>query len=162
MKISKIAVLGLGLLLMTGCTTDGGAPTSQPESTQSNLPTVSNNAGDAPVISKPTGEPPTQLVAEDVLAGTGKTATIESTVTVHYTLMAWSTGEVLESSWSSGPATFPLSQVITGWQEGVPGMKEGGRRLLIIPPDKGYGVSGAGSVGPNETLIFAVDLLAIQ
>ena len=149
---------------LAGCTTDGGAPSTEPngEVSNSNLPTVSTNAGDAPEITAPTGNPPTELIANDVIEGTGATATVDSTVTVHYTLMSWSSGQILESSWSSGPATFPLNQVILGWQQGVPGMKEGGRRLLVIPPALAYGESGAGSVGPNETLIFVVDLISIQ
>jgi peptidylprolyl isomerase len=78
--------------------------------------------------------------------------------------MAWSTGNLVESSWDSGQtATFPLSGVIAGWQQGIPGMKEGGRRLLVIPPDLGYGASGAGAaIGPNETLIFVVDLVKVS
>jgi peptidylprolyl isomerase len=76
--------------------------------------------------------------------------------------MAWSTGEVVESSWSGDPATFGLNQVILGWQQGIPGMKVGGRRLLVIPPDLGYGASGGGPIAPNETLIFVVDLIAIS
>jgi peptidylprolyl isomerase len=78
--------------------------------------------------------------------------------------MAWSTKAVVESSWDSGrSATFPLSGVIAGWQQGIPGMKEGGRRLLVIPPDLGYGATGAGaSIGPNETLVFVVDLIKVS
>jgi len=77
-------------------------------------------------------------------------------------LMAWSTGEVVESSWSGEPATFGLNQVILGWQQGIPGMKVGGRRLLVIPPALGYGEAGGGPIGPNETLIFVVDLINIS
>ena len=78
--------------------------------------------------------------------------------------MAWSSGTLVESSWDSGQtATFPLSGVIAGWQQGIPGMKEGGRRLLVIPPDLGYGSQGAGgAIGPNETLIFVVDLISVS
>jgi peptidylprolyl isomerase len=70
----------------------------------------------------------------------------------------------VESSWDSGrSATFPLSGVIAGWQQGIPGMKEGGRRLLVIPPDLGYGATGAGgAIGPNETLVFVVDLIKVS
>ena len=161
---STFALAAAALTIMsvlTGCTTDGGAPGANPEAIKSSLPTVSDNAGEAPVISAPNGAPPTELVIEDVIVGKGRETSLESTVTVHYTLMAWSNGQVLESSWGQGPATFPLSNLIPGWQEGIPGMKEGGRRLLVIPPDKGYGPAGQGSVGPNETLVFAIDLLAI-
>jgi peptidylprolyl isomerase len=84
-----------------------------------------------------------------------------STLTVHYTLMAWSTGKIIESSWSGQPATFPLANVVEGWQKGLPGAKVGGRRLLILPPSMGYGAAGAGPIGPNETLIFAVDIIGV-
>jgi peptidylprolyl isomerase len=102
-----------------------------------------------------------QLIAEDVFEGTGAEATAASTVTAHYTLMLWSTGQEIESSWMTEAPTFPLSGVIQGWQQGIPGMKVGGRRLLVIPPDLGYGATGSGPVPPNETLIFVVDLVAL-
>jgi peptidylprolyl isomerase len=126
------------------------------------MPQVSGAANEAPTITAPTGNPPQELVTEDVIAGSGATAEANSTLTVHYTLMAWSTGEVVESSWSGEPATFGLNQVILGWQQGIPGMKVGGRRLLVIPPALGYGEAGGGPIGPNETLIFVVDLINIS
>ena len=111
----------------------------------------------------PEGNPPSELVTEDIFLGDGAEATADSTLTVHYTLMTWSNGQIVESSWIGDPATFPLSGVILGWQQGIPGMKEGGRRLLVIPPDLGYGESGAGaSIAPNETLIFVVDLISVN
>jgi peptidylprolyl isomerase len=122
---------------------------------------VSAEAGLAPTISSPSGTPPATLVTEDVIIGSGKVASSDSTLTVHYTLMAWSTGEIVESSWSGQPAQFPLSGVILGWQQGIPGMAVGGRRLLVIPPDLGYGEAGGGPIGPNETLIFVVDLIDV-
>lgn len=167
-------------LIATGCTTDGGSPADSPlgnstnnsssepaNSNQSdamgeNMPQVTGKAGSAPEITAPTGTPPAELVTEDIYLGDGVEANSNSTLTVHYTLMAWSTGEVVESSWIGEPATFGLNQVITGWQEGIPGMKVGGRRLLVIPPDMGYGAAGGGPIGPNETLIFVVDLLAVN
>jgi FKBP-type peptidyl-prolyl cis-trans isomerase len=76
--------------------------------------------------------------------------------------MAWSTGKVVESSWVGQPATFPLAQVVEGWQKGLPGAKVGGRRLLVLPPEMGYGAAGAGPIGPNETLIFVVDILGVS
>jgi peptidylprolyl isomerase len=77
--------------------------------------------------------------------------------------MGWKSGQVIDSSWSRGaPATFGLNQVIPGWQQGMPGMKVGGRRELLIPPALGYGAAGSGPVGPNETLIFVVDLIAVK
>jgi peptidylprolyl isomerase len=77
-------------------------------------------------------------------------------------LMTWSDGKVIESSWVGQPATFPLAQVVEGWQKGLPGAKVGGRRLLVLPPDMGYGAAGAGPIGPNETLIFVVDILGVS
>ena len=81
---------------------------------------------------------------EDIIVGTGAEVLPTSTLTVHYTLMAWSTGKIIESSWSGQPATFPLANVVEGWQKGLPGAKVGGRRLLILPPSMGYGAAGAG------------------
>ena len=126
------------------------------------LPSVTAHAGVAPVISKPKGTAPAKLISKDIIVGKGKKALLSSTVTAHYVLMSWKTGKVLQSSWSSGPFTAPLSGVIVGWQHGIPGMKVGGRRLLVIPPALAYGAAGGGPVGPNETLIFVVDLLAVK
>ena len=166
-----LSISALSLALLTGCSTDGGAPSDSPrgDSTSSstnesgaNMPKVSGAANEAPTISAPTGNPPADLVTEDVIEGSGKAAVADSTLTVHYTLMAWSTGQVVESSWAGEPATFGLNQVITGWQQGIPGLKEGGRRLLVIPPSLGYGEAGGGPIGPNETLIFVVDLIKVS
>ena len=127
------------------------------------LPAVTANAGEAPTITAPTGTAPATLQTQDIIVGTGAEVLPTSTLTVHYTLMSWSNGSIVESSWSGGqPATFPLSGVITGWQEGLPGAKVGGRRLLVIPADKGYGPNGSGPIGPNETLIFVVDIIAVS
>lgn len=126
------------------------------------MPVVSAVAGEAPTISKPSGTPPATLTTEDVIVGTGAEVLPTSTLTVHYTLMAWSTGQIIESSWSGQPATFPLAGVVEGWQKGLPGAKAGGRRLLILPPSMGYGSAGSGPIGPNETLIFSVDIIGVS
>ena len=125
------------------------------------LPVVSAVAGEVPTISKPEGSAPTQLTTKDIIVGTGAEVLPTSTLTVHYTLMAWSTGKIIESSWSGQPATFPLAGVVEGWQKGLPGAKEGGRRLLILPPEMGYGAAGSGPIGPNETLVFSVDIIGV-
>ena len=168
-KMRTVSIALASLVLLAGCTTDGGNPSDAPmgnstqsQSTGANMPQVSGAANEAPTITAPTGNPPQELVTEDVITGSGATAEANSTLTVHYTLMAWSTGEVVESSWSGEPATFGLNQVILGWQQGIPGMKVGGRRLLVIPPALGYGEAGGGPIGPNETLIFVVDLININ
>ena len=127
------------------------------------FPKVEGAAGSAPTIIVPKGTPPSTLEIKDLTIGTGAVVQPTSTVTVHYLLMAWKTGAIIDSSWSRGaPSTFGLNQVIPGWQQGMPGMKIGGRRELLIPPALGYGDMGSGPVGPKETLIFVVDLIALK
>lgn len=119
-----------------------------------------------PTVEIPAGAPPTELVSEDLVAGTGAEATAGSTVEVHYVGVSWSTKKQFDASWDRGKAfDFPLGagRVIRGWDDGVAGMRVGGRRRLTIPPALGYGARGAGgAIGPNETLVFVVDLLAVR
>jgi len=119
-----------------------------------------------PEIDFPEGPPPNDLQVTDVAEGDGAEATAGSSVTVHYVGVSYSTGEEFDSSWNRGdPFSFPLGagKVIAGWDRGVLGMKVGGRRRLVIPPDLAYGDRGAGgAIGPGETLIFVVDLLAVR
>ena len=119
-----------------------------------------------PEIDFPGGEPPAYLDITDVTVGDGAEATSGSTVSVHYVGVAFSTGEEFDASWNRGePFDFPLGagRVIKGWDMGVAGMKVGGRRKLVIPPHLGYGSRGAGgAIKPGETLIFIVDLLAVN
>jgi FKBP-type peptidyl-prolyl cis-trans isomerase len=118
-----------------------------------------------PVIETPTGEPPTELEITDIWVGDGPVAEPGQMVTVHYAGVAFSTGTEFDASWNrNAPFRFSLGQgqVITGWDQGVAGMRVGGRRQLVIPPRLGYGDRGAGGViKPGETLIFVVDLLAV-
>ena len=151
---------------LVACTTDGGAPSSTvttdggaPASTV--LPIVSGASGAQPVLTAPKGEAPTELMIEDVIVGTGAKVTGKSAILVHYVLMGWTSGQVLETSWSAEPFTTTLDQVIPGWQQGIPGMKVGGRRLLVIPPSLGYGEQPIGGVA-NETLVFVVDLIGFR
>jgi peptidylprolyl isomerase len=156
MKRSIAVILAFSMVLLTGC---GDKEVS---ATADNLPTVTTNMGEAPTIGAPSGTPPTTLESKDIVVGTGAEVLPTSTITFHYTLMTWSNGALIESSWSSGsPATYPLSNLIVGWQQGIPGMKVGGRRLLVVPPDLGYGAQGSGPVGPNETLIFVMDIVSV-
>jgi peptidylprolyl isomerase len=119
-----------------------------------------------PEIDFPEGPPPSDLEITDVTEGSGAEATAGSTVSVHYVGVAHSTGEEFDASYNRGaPLDFRLGvgQVISGWDQGVLGMKVGGRRRLVIPPHLGYGDRGAGGViKPGETLIFVVDLLAVR
>jgi peptidylprolyl isomerase len=115
-----------------------------------------------PTVNVPKGAAPTKLVTKDLVTGTGKVATKTSNVTVQYVGVLYKTGKQFDASWDNGqPFTTQLGQgqVIKGWDQGLVGMKPGGRRLLVIPPDLGYGASGSGAaIKPNETLVFVVDL----
>ncbi|GAA1260159.1 FKBP-type peptidyl-prolyl cis-trans isomerase [Oryzihumus leptocrescens] len=119
-----------------------------------------------PEIEFPGDTPPADLVIEDISVGDGAEAKPGNTVSAHYVGVAHSTGEEFDASWNRGaPLDFRLGvgQVIAGWDEGIVGMKEGGRRKLVIPADKAYGDRGAGAViKPGETLIFVVDLVAVR
>jgi peptidylprolyl isomerase len=121
---------------------------------------------DKPEIDFPDFPPPEDLVVTDVTVGEGDEATAGSTVVVHYVGVAHSSGEEFDASYNRGePLSFRLGvgQVISGWDQGVQGMKVGGRRQLVIPPHLGYGDRGAGGViKPGETLIFVVDLLQVR
>jgi peptidylprolyl isomerase len=159
--VKVFAVLAVAAIVFASITRLGGDDTVS--GSAAGLPAVTANAGEAPTITPPTGAAPATLQTQDIIVGTGTEVLATSTLTVHYTLMTWSNGTLVESSWSGGqPATFPLSGVIAGWQEGLPGAKVGGRRLLVIPADKGYGPNGSGPIGPNETLIFVVDIIAVS
>jgi peptidylprolyl isomerase len=117
-----------------------------------------------PEIDFPEGAPPKDLEITDVWTGDGKEASAGDTVEVHYVGVSYSTGEEFDASWNRGePLSFRLGvgQVIQGWDQGVQGMKVGGRRKLVIPPHLGYGQRGAaGVIKPNETLIFVCDLIS--
>ncbi len=119
-----------------------------------------------PDVTIPDSPPPAELDIEELEVGSGTEAVAGANVTVHYVGVSWSTGDEFDASWNRGdPFSFPLGRghVIAGWDQGVAGMKVGGRRRLTIPPSLGYGASGAGGViKPNETLVFVVDLLEVN
>ncbi|MET8830220.1 FKBP-type peptidyl-prolyl cis-trans isomerase [Streptomyces sp. NPDC004610] len=120
---------------------------------------------DKPEVDFPGGEPPKDLEIKDIWEGDGPAAKAGDTVAVHYVGVAFSSGEEFDASWNRGtPLRFQLGvgQVISGWDQGVQGMKVGGRRQLVIPPHLAYGDRGAGGrIGPGETLIFVCDLVAV-
>ncbi|MFT6973340.1 MAG: peptidylprolyl isomerase [Pontimonas sp.] len=104
---------------------------------------------------------PTQLIWADVIEGSGEHSLPGAVVEVHYLGVDYESGEEFDSSWNRGESiTFPLSSLIRGWQEGIPGMKVGGRRELICPPEWAYGPAGGGHRLSGQTLVFAIDLLA--
>jgi peptidylprolyl isomerase len=119
-----------------------------------------------PEVDPHEGEAPTELLVTDEVVGDGPEATPGSTVSTHYVGVAHSTGEEFDASWNRGaPLDFRVGvgQVIAGWDQGITGMRVGGRRRLVIPPHLGYGSRGAGeAIGPDETLIFVVDLVAVR
>ena len=119
-----------------------------------------------PEVDFPEGDAPSELVIVDEIVGDGAEASAGQTVVAHYVGVAFSTGEEFDSSWNRGdPLAFPLGagRVIKGWDQGLVGMKVGGRRRLVIPPDLGYGDRGAGAaIAPGETLIFVVDLVDVK
>ena len=118
-----------------------------------------------PVVTVPKGPAPTKLVTKDLVVGTGQTVKPGQTVTVNYVGDLYKNGKEFDSSWKTGqPATFPLTAggVIQGWVQGIPGMKVGGRRELIIPASLAYGKSGRPpTIPPNSPLVFVVDLLSV-
>jgi len=128
--------------------------------------TVSGELGSKPTIEVPSGPAPTGLVSKDIVTGDGPTAEQGDTVEVQYVGVDYATGKQFDASWDSGkPFSFTLGsgQVIPGWDQGVEGMKVGGRRELIVPPDLAYGAQGQPpAIGPNATLIFVIDLLDVQ
>lgn len=109
------------------------------------------------------GEAPTELVVTDIEVGSGAEAKPGDKVDVHYLGVDLETGEEFDSSWSRGQsADFPLSALIAGWQQGIPGMKVGGRRQLVVPPQLAYGPAGGGHQLSGRTLIFVIDLLGVS
>ncbi|MDH4160325.1 MAG: FKBP-type peptidyl-prolyl cis-trans isomerase [Actinomycetota bacterium] len=118
---------------------------------------------DKPEIDFPGGEPPTELELTDIVVGDGDQAAPGATVTVHYVGVEFDSGEEFDSSWGRGePIEFPLRQLIAGWQEGIPGMRVGGRRQLVVPPGLAYGPAGGGHRLSGKTLIFVIDLLGTR
>lgn len=129
---------------------------------------ISHNEGmsDAPntkpELEAPEGPAPEELQIVDIVEGTGEEAVASSTVDVHYLGVEYDSGEEFDSSWSRGESiNFPLRALIQGWQTGIPGMKVGGRRKLIVPPAQAYGTSGGHPLS-GKTLIFVIDLLGVS
>lgn len=117
----------------------------------------------SPVIDFIDGEAPDELVIEDLIVGDGIEVTAGQTVTVHYLGVEFNSGEQFDSSWDRNESIeFALRGLIQGWQIGIPGMKVGGRRQLIIPPHLAYGPAGSGHRLSGQTLVFVIDLLAVK
>jgi peptidylprolyl isomerase len=178
--MTRLLALLFAAVLLAGCGSDTGSneaatdgSESTPAATASAAPAapvatgpISKNLKEEPKIPKPSGAPPTTLVKKDIVVGKGPKAKSGDTLSVQYTGVKFSDGKKFDASWDRGaePFQFPVGggQVIPGWDQGIPGMRVGGRRELIIPSDLAYGAQGSPpTIGPNETLIFVVDLVKI-
>ncbi len=116
-----------------------------------------------PVIDRPEGDAPSDLTILDIVVGEGAEAKPGDTVKVHYVGVQFRDGQEFDASWNRGESIeFPLRGLIQGWQEGIPGMKVGGRRQLTVPPEKAYGPAGGGHRLSGETLVFVIDLLGVR
>lgn len=116
-----------------------------------------------PEITVPSGPAPTELRIEDIVVGDGPQAAPGAVVKVHYLGVDYDSGAEFDSSWNRGqPLEFPLDGLIAGWQDGIPGMKVGGRRQLVIPPELAYGPAGTGHQLAGKTLVFVIDLLGTR
>ena len=167
MKALMLTIAACLALLVAGC--GGGSDSSSSESTASGETTAAEASGGEktkPKVTVPKGAPPKKLEIEEIEAGSGAEAKSGDEVTVQYVGVSYKNGKEFDSSWSRNePFSFNLGagEVIPGWDQGVEGMKVGGRRELIIPPSLAYGEAGAPpAIAPNETLVFVIDLLEVK
>ena len=178
---SKLITLTLALVLAAGIAACGedddtssgsgaesaATPTPTETATESGVEAIVQGIGKdtetKPEVPAPQGDPPPELVIRDIVPGKGPKAKAGDELTMQYVGISWSNGQQFDASWDRGaePFAFQLGagMVIPGWDQGLVGLRKGGRRLLIIPPDMGYGPQGTpdGTIAPNETLIFVVD-----
>jgi len=176
MQLRARTALALTLLALgaAGCGDDEGdeessAPPPSTQAEEAPQPTTDETGqplGMKPKVDKPTGEPPPALQVQDLAEGTGEEAATGSQLTVQYVGVTFDEGKEFDASWDRGePFPFQLGagMVIPGWDQGLVGMKVGGRRMLTIPPDLAYGEQGqGGDIGPNETLVFVIDLVDVS
>jgi FKBP-type peptidyl-prolyl cis-trans isomerase len=170
---TSVLVISTALMLTACSSSDETSTPTAPQSSDSTAALtgtpvnveVTGEAGSEPVVAITPGDPVTELEVTDVIVGEGDAVQAGATVTAHYVGYGAATGQMFDSSWVRGePATFPLPNVILGWQEGLVGMQAGGRRLLVIPAELGYGNNpppGSG-IEAGETLIFVVDLVSSE
>ena len=171
----SLAVLAAATLGLAGCSSNSATPATTPTTPTTPAapaatvpvqgPSPAGTFGTKPTVTVPPGAPPTQLQSTDLIVGTGPAAKAGDNVTVQYVGVAYSTKQQFDASWDRGqPFSFGLGagDVIKGWDQGVVGMKVGGRRELIIPPSLGYGASSPGAgIAANDTLVFVVDMVKI-
>jgi peptidylprolyl isomerase len=162
------AALLAATALLAGCGGDDSEKEAKPAATATQTAAAPSlkDTSQKPEVTKPTCDPPSKLVVKDIVKGKGPAAKAGDTVSMQYVGVNYSNGQQFDASWDRGqPFQFQLGagMVIPGWDKGIVGMKQGGRRELIIPPKLGYGPAGTpdGSIPPNETLVFVVDLQQI-
>lgn len=156
-RLTRAAIAAIALLAVAcGSDADEATPVDTAEGVIALVTDAGYDLNDAP---------PSELTVIDIQLGDGAEAVAGASAEVHYSGVSWSTGAMFDSSWQRDTSfVFPLGEgrVITGWDQGVVGMREGGQRLLILPPEFAYGDMGTGPIGPGETLIFVVDLLSLD
>ena len=168
MKALALTIVACLALAFAGCGDDDDSTTSSESTTATNTTEANAEAPKTkPEVTVPKGAPPQQLEIKDLEEGSGTEAKAGDEVTVQYVGVNYKSGEEFDASWDRGePFAFQLGagMVIPGWDQGVEGMKVGGRRELIIPPELGYGpeTGSPPAIPPNETLVFVVDLLAVE
>jgi peptidylprolyl isomerase len=162
--ISLCVALALAVAGCGGSSDDSSSTQATSEATTTESSGGDTNLNAKPKVTVPDGAPPKKLEEKEIVEGDGAEAKSGDEVTVQYVGVGYDSKEEFDSSWSRGePSTFSLEEVIPGWNQGIAGMKVGGRRELTIPPNLAYGPTGSPPViGPNETLIFVVDLLEVK
>jgi peptidylprolyl isomerase len=159
-----LAAAAAALLLLGAC--DRATDEEQTVPEEPETPDLAERPDVAATLGDDLGEPPDELVVDDIVVGEGDEVGPGDTVTVQYVGVSWSTREEFDASWDRGqPFTFTIGEgrVIEGWERGVQGMQVGGRRSLTIPPELGYGERGVdGVIAPGETLVFVVDLVEVE
>jgi peptidylprolyl isomerase len=166
MKRPMLILVACAAFVVAGCGDDDSS-TESAGSAESPAAESSDDASSRskPKVTVPSGASPKQLEMTDLIEGTGDEAKSGDKVTVQYVGVGYDSGKEFDASWNRGePFSFTLgaSEVIPGWDQGVEGMKVGGQRELVIPPELAYGETGAPpAIGPNETLVFVIDLLEV-
>jgi peptidylprolyl isomerase len=164
---------GVTLAPSSGATAEASAPATSTTSSSASASSTTSSTTPLPAALKtkpkvvpPSGPPPKKLLVKDLIKGTGPAATAGSTVNVQYVGILYKGGKQFDASWNDGsgqPVSLPLSGVIPGWQQGVAGMRVGGRRELIIPSSLGYGAKGSPpKIPPNSALVFVIDLHGVS
>jgi peptidylprolyl isomerase len=172
-RIQLSAVLATAAIAVAGCGGSGKSTTADipagPAPSAPPAPKASTNLKDTttkPAIPKPTGKPPTKLVVKDIVQGKGRAAKKGDQLSMQYVGVTFSTGQEFDASWDRGsplPVQLGKGMVIKGWDQGLVGIKPGGRRELIIPANLAYGAQGQPpTIGPNEPLVFIVDALSVS